>query len=301
MWDDWRRELGAAHVTAEFPKVKEWLDTLTAKHRAKATQLINKVNVIRFNGTEDQQRVQRREVLKAQILAFEKLKLQDNIDAINSIDVEKNISEFRDVMITVEDLEASMHREIIQQRLAVIKKLDDDQAGKVKEVVVQEHIYNHLWLVDSKWEYKEFPTDWEKTLTDYLKQACPDSEEGARLDIGYRTTAGRYIIIELKKPGLKVSAPKLLDQGEKYSLALAEYFSQHPESSPTPGQPPRIDVVFIVDSRPPMNEIWNNRLNGINGRITTYKDLVVQAKSAYEDYMQASHKIGRIREIIDAI
>jgi len=301
MWDVWRRELGAAQVAKEFPVVDEWLQTLTTKHRERAKQLMNKVNVIRFTGNEAEQRAQRREVLKAQILAFEKLRLQDNIEAIQSIDVEQNIAGFRDVMITVEDLEASLHRDIVEQRLAVIRKLDDDQGAKVKEVVVQEHIYNHLWLVDSRWEHKAHETDWEKTLTEHLKAVCPDTSEGARLDIGYRTTAGRYIVIELKRPGLKVTGAKLLDQGEKYVMALGEYFDKHPGSSPVAGSRPPIDVVFIVDSRPQMNEIYEHRLRGINGRITTYKDLILQARTAYEDYMQASAKIGRIRDILDAL
>lgn len=118
--------------------------------------------------------VSNREVVKAQVLAFEKLRLQDNLDAIANIDVEKNVAEFRELMITVEDLEASLHRDIISQRLAVIKKLDEDQQNRVKEVIVQEHIYNHLWLVDSKWEYKENPTYWELRVTAHLKTACPD-------------------------------------------------------------------------------------------------------------------------------
>lgn len=301
MWDAWRRELGAAQVSSEFPVVEQWLQTLTTKHRERAKQLMNKVNVIRFTGNEADQKAQRREVIKAQILAFEKLRLQDNIESIQSIDVERNIADFRDVMITVEDLEASLHRDIVQQRLAVIKKLDDDQGAKVREVVVQEHIYNHLWLVDSRWEHKAHETEWEKTLTAYLKAVCPDSEEGARLDIGYRTTAGRYIVIELKKPGLKVPAAKLLDQGEKYVMALGEYFERNPESSPVANSRPPIDVVFIVDSRPQMHAIHESRLRAINGRITTYKDLVLQARIAYEDYMKASAKVGRIRDILDAL
>jgi hypothetical protein len=300
-WDTWRREVGGAQMVAEFPKLKEWIESLSPRHRPKAQQLINKINTIRFSGTEEYQRVQRREVVKAQVLAFEKLRLQDNLDAIASIDVEKNVAEFREIMITVEDLEASLHRDIISQRLAVIKKLDEDQQSKVKEVVVQEHIYNHLWLVDSKWEYKENPTDWELRLTAHLKAVCPDTTEGARLDIGYRTTAGRYIVIELKKPGLPVTASALLDQGEKYVMALSDYFDKNPSSSPIFGQSPSIDVVFIVDKCPRLHELHEGRLRNMNGRITTYKDLVVQANSAYEDYLQASKKVGRIREIIDNI
>ncbi|MDF5936957.1 hypothetical protein P4126_31025 [Pseudomonas aeruginosa] len=170
-------------MVAEFPKLQDWLDTLSPRLRS-AQQLINKINTIRFNGSEEYQKIQRREVVKAQVLAFEKLRLQDNLDAIANIDVERNVSEFREIMITVEDLEASLHRDIISQRLAVIKKLDDDQRNKVREVVVQEHIYNHLWLVDSKWEYKESATDWELRLTEHLRAACPDTTERARLDIG---------------------------------------------------------------------------------------------------------------------
>lgn len=300
-WDTWRREIGGAQMVAEFPKLQEWLDTLSPRHKSKAQQLINKINTIRFNGTEEYQKTQRREVVKAQVLAFEKLRLQDNLDAIANIDVERNVSEFREIMITVEDLEASLHRDIISQRLAVIKKLDDDQQNKVREVVVQEHIYNHLWLVDSKWEYKESATDWELRLTEHLRAACPDTTEGARLDIGYRTTAGRYIVIELKKPGLSVTASALLDQGEKYVMALSDYFERNPDSSPIPGQFPSIDVVFIVDKAPILHELHRGRLRNMSGRITTYKDLVVQANSAYEDYLQASQKVGRIREIIENI
>lgn len=300
-WDVWRRELGGAQMVAEFPKLQDWLDTLSPRHRSKAQQLINKINTIRFNGTEEYQKAQRREVVKAQVLAFEKLRLQDNLDSIASIDVEKNVSEFREIMITVEDLEASLHRDIISQRLAVIKKLDDDQQSKVRELVVQKHIYNHLWLVDSKWEYKENPTDWELRLTDHLRAACPDTTEGARLDIGYRTAAGRYIIIELKKPGLPISAGSLLDQGEKYVMAMTDYFDKNPGSSPIPDQFPSIDVVFIVDKAPRLHELQQGRLRNMNGRITTYRDLVIQANSAYEDYLQASKKVGRIREIIESI
>lgn len=300
-WDTWRREIGGAQMVAEFPKLQEWLDSLSPRHRPKAQQLINKINTIRFNGTEEYQKVQRREVVKAQVLAFEKLRLQDNLDSIAKIDVERNVSEFREIMITVEDLEASLHRDIISQRLAVIKKLDDDQQNKVREVVVQEHIYNHLWLVDSKWEYKESATDWELRLTEHLRAACPDTTEGARLDIGYRTTAGRYIVIELKKPGLSVTANSLLDQGEKYVMALSDYFTRNPDSSPIQGQFPSIDVVFIVDKAPILHDIQKGRLRNMSGRITTYRDLVVQANSAYEDYLQASQKVGRIREIIENI
>jgi hypothetical protein len=260
---------------------------------------------MRFTGTEDEQRTQRREVVKAQVLAFEKLRLQESIDDIQSIDFEQNIAGFREVMITVEDIEATLHREIIEQRLAVIRQLEKQSGDKVRERVVQDHIYSHLWLVDSSWGYTDEATDYELRLTEHLRKACPDSKEGARLDIGYRNAAGRYVVIELKKPGLPVDIDRLIDQGTKYSRAMKQYFHENPGSTPGGAVEPAIDIVFLVDKQPTIpsfsrGEI-DSKLNSINARITTYNDLVNQAMKIYDDYLQASRKADRIRLIVESI
>lgn len=302
-WDEWRRELGAEELVQEFPKLQEWLDSLKGNHKGRAKQLINKINTMRFAGSTADQKKQRREILKAQILAFEKLKIQDNIEAMQSIDIEKNVEEFRDVLITVEDIEAAYQLEVIEQRLAVIKKLDEHRENRVKERVVQEHVYKHLWLVDPSWGYKEHPTEFEFTLTKYLKEVCPDSNEGARLDIAYTSTANRFIVLELKRPGLKVTMDALLEQGTKYSRALKQYFATNPGSSPVQGGPPLIDIVFLVEEQPVVSsylrEEYDGRLKLINASVRTYRDLVNQATAIYEDVIGATRKVSRIRSILD--
>lgn len=302
MWDDWRRELGAKQISTEYPAIQEWLNGLDKAVKPLASRLIGKTNTFRFTGNPDEQLRQKHEVLKAQIVAFEKLQVQKNIASIDSIDIEKNVSDFREVIVSIEDIEASMYHDIVRQRLAVIKKLDAHQQDAVKERVVQDHIYEHLWLVDSSWEYKQQPTDFELRLSEYLKQECPDSEEGARLDIGYRTTAGRYVVLELKRPGLKVNIDNLISQGEKYSLSLRRYFHENPGSCPTPGIMPSIDIVFIVDKRPAVPEFsadyTNKKLDNLNAKITTYKDLVKQSTDAYEDFLKASKRVDRVRNIM---
>ncbi|WP_107328445.1 BbrUII/HgiDII family restriction enzyme [Metapseudomonas otitidis] len=302
-WDEWRRELGAEELVQEFPKLQEWLDSLKGNHKGRAKQLINKINTMRFAGSTADQKKQRREILKAQILAFEKLKIQDNIEAMQSIDIEKNVEEFRDVLITVEDIEAAYQLEVIEQRLAVIKKLDEHRENRVKERVVQEHVYKHLWLVDPSWGYKEHPTEFEFTLTKYLKEVCPDSNEGARLDIAYTSTANRFIVLELKRPGLKVTMDALLEQGTKYSRALKQYFATNPGSSPVQGGAPLIDIVFLVEEQPVVSsylrEEYDGRLKLINASVRTYRDLVNQATAIYEDVIGATRKVSRIRSILD--
>ncbi|MGG5283849.1 BbrUII/HgiDII family restriction enzyme [Pseudomonas viridiflava] len=304
-WDEWRRELGTKELIQEFPKLSEWLDGLKGKHKGRAKQLINRINTMRFAGSVDEQRRQRKEILKAQILAFEKLKIQDNIEAMQSIDIEKNVEEFRDVMITVEDIEAAYQLEVIEQRLAVIRKLDEHREDKVKERVVQEHIYKHLWLVDPSWGYKENPTEYELTLTEHLKKICPDSSNGARLDIAYTSTANRFIVIELKRPGLAVNMDDLLDQGTKYSRALKQYFLDNPASSPIPDGIPLIDIVFLIEKRPTysatLKEEYDGRMKLINASIRTYNDLVNQATTIYEEVIGATRAVNRIRNILDGL
>lgn len=304
-WDVWRREIGGKDVPEDFPIVKEWLDTLNPRHQAKASQLVGRVNTMRFSGNKKARRDQRRGVLKHMILAFEHLQLKDNINAIDSIDVEKNAGEFAQVLLSIEDIEATMHHDLVSQKLAVVKKLDEQVSQKVRERVVQDHIYNHLWLVDSSWEYKDNPTDFELKLTEHLKKACPDTEEGARLDIGYRTTAGKYIVLELKKPGLTVQIDKLISQGTKYATALKEYFHSNPGSCPVHGKVPIIEVIFIVNKRPNIpsysEEHYDGVLKNLNAVITTYEDLINRAMSSYEDYLASNRKIGKLRDILKSL
>lgn len=304
-WDEWRREIGGESVISEFPKIDDWLKSLKPRHRSKAKQLVGKINTMRFNGTEDDQKMQRKEVLKHQILAFEKLQLQDNIECVESVDIEKNVEEFQKILLSVEDLEAMMYHDIVAQRLAVVTKLKSHNQDQVRERVVQEHIYSHLWLVDPSWEHKDEPTDFELTLSDYLKAECPDTEEGARLDIGYRTTAGKYIVVELKKPGLSVNIDKLIAQGQKYSTALKRYFYENPGSCPTHGEIPVIEIVFLVDKRPSIpsfnQDHYDTVLRSLNASINTYVDLINQAERAYDDYLKASRKANKLREVIESI
>ncbi|MFH6597385.1 ATP-binding protein [Ectopseudomonas khazarica] len=302
MWDEWRREIGAKEISEDYPAIQEWLSHLDKAVKPLATRLIGKTNTFRFTGSPEEQLVQKHEVLKAQVVAFEKLQVQKNIASIDSIDIEKNVADFRDVIVSIEDIEASMYHDIVRQRLAVIKKLDEHQQDEVKEQVVQKHIYEHLWLVDSSWEYKQEPTDFELRLSKYLKAECPDNEEGARLDIGYRTTAGRYIVLELKRPGLRVTLDNLIDQGEKYAMSLRRYFHENPGSSPVKGSIPSIDIVFVIDKRPAIPEFnidyYNKKLDNLNAKITTYKDLIKQSTDAYEDFLKASKKVDRVRNIM---
>src|SRR3989338_10399690 len=66
----------------------------------------------------------------------------------------------------------------------------------------------------------------EKTLTAYLKEKQPDST-GARLDITYRASSGRHIVVEMKKPTkTSLNYFELYEQVTKYKDAVEAYYNK---------------------------------------------------------------------------
>jgi hypothetical protein len=101
--------------------------------------------------------------------------------------------------------EAVHYHQIITGRLTVIDKLANDMP-KESEKVIQKHVFKHLWLVDPSWERAtESPTMEKAFKTQFAKTAKLRKDEAqARFDIGYRTAAGKHVIVELKKFGAHV-------------------------------------------------------------------------------------------------
>ncbi|EHX74473.1 hypothetical protein ECDEC14B_4703 [Escherichia coli DEC14B] len=120
-WDKWRREKGVNEVKSNTPIVSEWLNSLKKHERESAEKLIGRVNTFRFSGNEEEQKAARKTVLKNTVLAFERLRIQDNLDALDKISNLQS-ENFKDVFASVNDIEASMFYEITSQRLKVIEK-----------------------------------------------------------------------------------------------------------------------------------------------------------------------------------
>jgi hypothetical protein len=52
----------------------------------------------------------------------------------------------------VDDLEAAEYHRIAQGRLEIIKRFEDLLDDDEKERIIQEHLFEHLWLLDPSWE-----------------------------------------------------------------------------------------------------------------------------------------------------
>ena len=208
------------------------------------------------------------------------------------------------IFSTQDDLEATSYYQIVKGRIKVIQALADKVADDSLEKTIQTHLFEHLWLLDPSWERATGTPTMEKSVIsefNHLGAKLPEEERSGRVDIKYRTSSGKHIIIELKRSSVATDTPTLLGQVDRYRQELRRALNQEGESNPN------IETVCIVGK--PLRD-WSNpggqresadtlRAKGI--RVLTYKELIQNAEKAYQAYIDESQKVSRLVQILDRI
>jgi len=285
-------------VALENPAIKEWFEGLGSDDRNRATRIFGKINEMTISRPED-----RIVLFKHGVLAFETLKAKENIDALDHVTGE-NIIQFGKVFGNQDELEATFYYQIVQGRIRVIRALQEMLDENARERVIQEHVFDHLWLLDPSWE--------RATATEYMEQQVgkafqdvdahlSDEEKKGRVDIRYRTTAGKHVIVELKRAGVHIDTPQLMGQVDRYRNALRKLLERS-------GYPhPNIDTVCVVGKAlrdwdtPARRKESEQALKAKDIRILTYQELIENAHKAYKDFLERSKKAGRIIELLGRI
>ena len=290
------RNADAERKALTNPKVKEWFDGLATDNKKWARLLFGKIESFPIESPE-----YKKELYKHGILAFETLALKQNLAVLDTISTEQDFEVFRSIFAGMDELEEVHYYQILKGRLGVLKKFEDILPD-AKERLIQGHVFDHLWLLDPSWERASTDERIEQSVTTEFQnidaKLTPDERDG-RIDIRYRTAAGRHIIIELKKYDRSVTATELVDQVRKYRRALEKCLQVA-----YPGKVLEIEAICIIGSPPqPQDEAEMNRnvLAGARARYLTYDELIRQTRDSYRDYLDAQRKISRIQELIDSI
>jgi len=126
-------------------------------------------------------------------------------------------------------------------------------------------------------------------------------EKLRRVDIAYRTNAGKHIIVELKKAGRTMQLLELVAQGQTYVDKLRKILLQQGERDPN------IEVVFVLGK--PVEEEGSNparlkdSMNSISpgSRIKHYDALIKGAQDAYSEYIERTKELDRLEAIVSEI
>lgn len=216
-WNGLRGEEGLRRARV-VPEIDKWYEALGLDHKRMAKSLFGGINRMPIDDDGD-----RRRLLIGGILAFESLRLRDVLDRLSRVGAggTEGLDTLRDMFLQLDDLDASAYYQTAKSRLGVIGKLVDIADGDGLERVVQRHLFDHLWLLDPSWE-RAAGTEYMETEVNRALDAAAagEGDQRGRLDIKYRTAAGKHIVIELKRPGVRVETGGLVTQISKYERAV---------------------------------------------------------------------------------
>lgn len=292
-WRDWRRDEGM-NTALEEPAVKEWYDSLTPGAKRFAKTLFGRIGKMAKDDPAT-----RRTLYKHGILAFERMRFRETLDTVNRIEDASDLELLSEFVTGFDDLEAAYYHQIVQGRLEVIGQFEK-VVDTEKESVIQRHVFEHLWLLHPSWERASTDARIEQTVTNEFRKIdakMSDDERRGRIDIRYRTAAGKNIIIELKKYNRRVTLGELLDQLQKYRNALEKVLKKFPD------EPQDVEMIAIL-GRPVANatqEQVKQALAGINGRVILYDQLIKDTQQSYADYLDANKTLSRISAVLNQL
>ena len=276
------------------PHIKEWFDNLKPKHlQVPARRIfaaIDKANV---------DEAHKQDFYANGILAFETQKLNYAIDRLDSIDTSK-LDLFLKYLADVDAIEAARYFEIVQERLEVIDKFRTNVDEDAKERVLQEYVFDHLWLFDPAWERATGYKHMEERLQAVVGGVSADAN--VRLDIRYRRISGSHVIIELKRASRVLGKTELEQQARKYRDALEKEIGKDPKEARYP-----IEVVCLVGELPggwhdpQVRKRDEESLRPYSIRVMTYNELIDNAFSAYAKFIEAGEKVNDLRQLIENI
>ena len=281
---------------AEIPAVKEWYESLKGDSKTSAKKLFGRINQIATDPDH------RKTLYKYGVLAFEHLQYKKKLNELERLDI-NNLEVAVNLFSELDDIEASWYYQITEGRLDKIKKLSDHIDDDVREKMIQQHIYKNLWLLDPSWDMATETPTLEKSVTttfEKISRNLSKPEKRGRLDIRYKKTSGKHVIIELKKGSVRTSTSRLMAQVDKYIRALREQLREANEDG-------SIEAICLVGKELSDWEDKERRqeseraLEAKRIRVITYQRLILDAEASYRQYLEKSKDRGRIQKILDEI
>lgn len=295
-WTEWRKKHEVEKAKENSPALAEWLDTLPEGYKKSAETLIAKLSALPIDDEED-----RKLMYRHGILAFERMKLRGSTEEfVASIE---SADRLLAVLADRDSLEASLYRDIVKSRLEAIHGFQSIIDEEAQERVLQQYLFNHLWLLDPAWERATDSLVMESRLAEsgVLTEDMTEKERLGRVDIAYRTNAGKHIIVELKKVERKMKLLELQEQGQTYVDKLKKILLKQGDATPN------IEVVFVlgkpVDEESTNPERLKSSMTAIapGSRIVHYDTLIRGAQEAYSAYIEKSKSLDKLEKIVDRI
>ena len=297
-WTELRTEEGAKRAL-EIPEVDKWLTGLSVRDQSKAKRWLGRLNRLRIDSIEEQ-----RSLLKHTVLGFEAYRTNARLRDLEDID-DANIPAVLEIIGELDAIEAHHYWEIIRGRLAIVTELETKVNENAFEELLQQCLFDHPWLLDPSWERAAYAVDTERPVRDVITDinaSLSEEERKGRLDILYRLTTGQHVIVELKRPRVRVHVHDLIEkQIEKYYHGVRRELRQLGRSEAA------IEIIIVLGREPfgwddsERRQMYVRNLAEYRARVVLYKELVANAKAAYQEYLSFNAARSRLSDVMRAI
>lgn len=288
---------GLDEALSSNPYVKQWYDSLTPTSLKDTARKM--FGAIDKAGIDE---AYRQGFYADGILAFETQKLKNAVEKLNHIDVsnEVELRIFLDYMKDIDGIEAARYSEIVHERLDVIRRLRRQVSVNAQERVLQEILFDRLWLLDPAWERATQYAEMERSLQEVV-DSIPSGRR-IRPDIRYRRVGSAHVIIELKRPSRRLFKTQIEEQVRRYIRAVRSKLNEIERERHIP-----IEAVCVVGRLPVGWDDLTERRNDEESlrphsiRIMTYGELIDNAFSAYAKFIEVSVPTNDIRVLVDQV
>ncbi len=294
-WTITRNKWGGIKVE-EIPAIKEYLSTLPKKSKKVAQSWLGKIWA-----AKDQDPENLAKNLSSGILLCENLRISQSIQDLEKISPD-HLDGIAVAFETIESIEALYLHQLVDARVKVVDKLANLVGNDSKEKVLQNHIGQHLWLLNPSWDVvpiegtREVEVELNK-LAEKWKSTASESVKKKRLDIFYTSTESTHVIIELKKYTARETFPKIHQQVKTYANEVRRLLDK------TGRQSHSIDIFIIVGHLPGYDsrEIQQDQqtLSILNAKMLTYDELIRRALQINEGYLLARRHTGSIASTLE--
>ena len=291
-WTAYRTAAGE-NKARENPTIDAWFQKLSKDSKSTAKGLFGKINQLKVDDKD------KKTLFMHAVIAVETMQYKGRLDELDSISME-NVGALQAIFNDFDDVEATLYHQITSERIKVIQVLQQKVSSNAKEKLIQQYLFDHLWLLDPMWERATETPVMEQTVDKEFKKInaklTPDEKKG-RLDIKYKNTAGAHVIVELKRPDVKLKTLHLVEQIGKYRTALQKCMETAQKEKES------IEIVCILGHYPTdyHDHAAQATLRAYNARIVLYNSLLDQAYKSYSSYLEKNKHTGRLTSLLQSI
>lgn len=178
----------------------------------------------------------------------------------------------------------------------VIQKLQECVDASAKERVLQNILFENLWLIDPVGEVLPSTPRSEETIRKILFDYTGLSKEiqNSRSDITFQTINKKNVIIELKKAQRKLKSMEYVDQIMKYKIGVERHLKDNNDLN-------TVSIVLVLGNYPEDYDYYLKQFEAANARILTYDNIIIQAQQAYAQFLKLKDGSDRLAKIISSI